>query len=150
MRIVFFDLGQTLEDQGTLLPGARETLSAIKAMRDPNGEAPVLALISNYYEADKPDEVEVFQKQYYKLLEDLGIISFFEPLSERVTISTEVGVRKPNEKIFRVAINKIHKDLPYHHVIFITENQDHIAAVREVGMMAIHFQGPGQSTGEVS
>lgn len=150
MKIILFDLGQTLEDQEVLLPGALETLSAIKNMYDPNNkESPILALLSDYYEAKNSEEIEILRKQYYELLDRLGIRSFFEPLSERVTLSTEVGVKKPNEKIFRVGIDKIHKDLPYHHVIFITDDPNHIIGARELGMTAIHFQGPGQNTGEV-
>jgi len=150
MRIIFFDLGQTLEDNGVLLPGANDLLSAIQSMKDSNEELPVTALVSDYYEADRPEDIEVLKKQYYNDLEELGIQSYFQPLSQKVTLSTEVGVRKPNEKIFRSAIDKIEKDLPFHHVIFIADSLDHVTSARELGMTAIHFQGPGQNTGEVT
>ena len=47
MKIILFDLGNTLEDQerSGLLPGASETLEVIQAMHDANGNAPVLALV---------------------------------------------------------------------------------------------------------
>ena len=150
MRIILFDLGQTLEDNGILLPGAADFLSAIQTMKDPNGELSITALVSDYYEAERHEDIEVLKKQYYKDLEKLGIQSFFQPLSQKVTLSTEVGVRKPDEKIFRTAIDKIYRDLPFHRVIFIADSLDHVTAARELGMTAIHFQGPGQSTGEVS
>jgi hypothetical protein len=150
MRIILFDLGQTLEDNDVLLPGAADVLSAIQTMRDSNEELPVAALVSDYYEAESHEDIEVLKKQYYKDLEKLGIQSYFQPLSQKVTLSTEVGVRKPDEKIFRTAIDKIHRDLPFHHVIFIADSLDHVTAARELSMTAIHFQGPGQSTGEVS
>ena len=150
MRIILFDLGQTLEDNGTLLPGAQEMLSAIQSMKYFEEESAVVALVSDYNVADNPEEIETLKKQYYRVLEKLGIQSYFQPLSQRVTLSTEVGVRKPDEKIFRNAIDKIQKDLPFHHVLFITENLDHVATARKLGMTAIHFQGPGQSSGEVS
>jgi hypothetical protein len=47
MKVVLFDLGKTLEDGDVLLPGAREILQAIQAMRDFNGEAVVLTLGSS-------------------------------------------------------------------------------------------------------
>ena len=47
MKVVLFDLGETLEIQDVLLPGAREILQAIQAMRDFNGEAVVLTLGSS-------------------------------------------------------------------------------------------------------
>ena len=127
MRIILFDLGQTLEDNGTLLPGAQEMLSAIQSMKYFEEESAVVALVSDYNVADNPEEIETLKKQYYRVLEKLGIQSYFQPLSQRVTLSTEVGVRKPDEKIFRNAIDKIQKDLPFHHVLFITENLDHVA-----------------------
>jgi Peptidase family M28/Haloacid dehalogenase-like hydrolase len=149
MRIILFDLGQTLEDNGVLLPGAANILSAIQTMKDPNEEL-VTALVSDYYETESHEDIEVLKEQYYKDLEKLGLQSYFQPLSQKVTLSTEVGVRKPDERIFRTAIDKIYRDLPFHHVIFIADNLDHVIAARELGMTAIHFQGPGQSTGELS
>jgi FMN phosphatase YigB (HAD superfamily) len=150
MKIILFDLGQTLEDHGVLIPGAVDMLSAIMDIRDSNKEPPVIALISNFYDANKPEEVEPFRQQYYKILDDLKIRSFFEPLKDRVTLSTEVGVKKPDEKIFRTAIDKIQKDLPYRNVIFITEDKDHIVAARKYGMMAIRINLPGEAGGEVN
>jgi hypothetical protein len=47
MKVVLFDLGKTLEDRDVLLPGARETLQAIQAIRYSNGEAVVLTLGSS-------------------------------------------------------------------------------------------------------
>ena len=44
MKVVLFDLGKTLEDRDVLLPGARETLQAIQAMRSSNGDTAVLTL----------------------------------------------------------------------------------------------------------
>ena len=37
MKVIIFDLSKTLEDRDVLLPGARETLQAIQAMRDSKG-----------------------------------------------------------------------------------------------------------------
>lgn len=36
-EVILFDFGKTLEDRDVLLPGARETLQAIQAMRDSKG-----------------------------------------------------------------------------------------------------------------
>ena len=41
MKLVLFDLGQTLEDHDVLLPGALQALEDISALRDGDGE-PVL------------------------------------------------------------------------------------------------------------
>jgi FMN phosphatase YigB (HAD superfamily) len=154
MKIVLFDLGKTLADQNVhnqdvLLPGALKTLQAIQAMRDSSGKAIVMALVSDFVRPDSPGQIPVIQEQYYDILDSLGIRSFFEPVSERVMLSTEVGVFKPDEKIFRTVIEKIDEDISFQCVVFITENLEHVVAARDLGMTAIHFKGPGQSSGDV-
>lgn len=145
MRVVLFDLGQTLEDDGALLPGSRETLAALAAMRDAAGEAPVVALVSDYYPAASPAEAEAHRQRYYRLLNDLGLDTFFTPLPARVTLSTDAGVEKPDEKIFRLALDKIRPGLPFTHAVFVTESAEHVRAARELGMAAIRVLGPGQA-----
>ena len=148
MKIILFDLGQTLEDNG-LIAGC-EMLSAIQGMKYFEEKSPAVALVSDYYVADNPEGIETLKKQYYKILEKLGIQPYFQPLSQMVTLSTEVGVRKPDKIIFRNAIDKIQRDLPFHQSPFITENFDHVANSPKAGMTAIRFKGPGQNSGEVS
>jgi|SRR3954466_7586351 len=147
MKIVLFDLGDTLEHNDTLLPGAFETLSNIKKINDDQNQPVILALISDFLPAKSPDEIEAVKKKYYNILDNLGIRSFFEPVNERVTLSTEINVNKPNEEIFRYAIDKISKGLSFKEVIYITENRDHVTATNKMGINGIHFKGPGQEEG---
>ena len=127
MYVILFDLGQTLENNDELLPGAKDTLSSIKELHDSNGNHPILSLISNW---DKFDEgfrlidVKPIQIECYQLIEKLGISQFFQPYYKHITLSTEVGVRKPDKKIFRFAIDSIEKDLPFENVLFITKTSD--------------------------
>lgn len=150
MKVVLFDLGKTLEDQDVLLPGARETPQAIQQMRDQSEEAAALALVSDFDMPDNPEQLPVIRQRYYEILEGLGIRSLFEPVAERVTLSSEVGVFKPDERIFRTVIEKLDEDLHFGDVVFITENREHVLAARRLGMRAIHFQGPGQNSGDVA
>jgi FMN phosphatase YigB (HAD superfamily) len=149
VKVVLFDLGKTLEDRDVLLPGARETLQTIGAMRDPSGEAAALALVSDFDMPDNPEQIPVIRQRYYQILDGLGIRSFFEPVAERVTLSSEMGVHKPDEKIFRAVIGKIDESLRFREIVFITENQGHVIEARRLGMRAIHFKGPGQNIGDV-
>jgi FMN phosphatase YigB (HAD superfamily) len=151
MKIVLFDLGDTLEDQkkSKLLPGARKTLRAIQALRDSEGKAPTLALISDFTMPDSPDQIPSIRKQYLAILDHLGIRSFFEPVSKTVTLSTEVGVLKPNKRIFQAVLKKVDGHPGFKDVLFITENLDHVKKARLLKMKAIHFKGPRESTGDV-
>jgi FMN phosphatase YigB (HAD superfamily) len=145
MKIILFDLGDTLEYKkdsvSVLRDDALELLSGIQYLHDNDRKNLVVSLISDW------DQEPL---KYYHLLEELGISHFFKPHPEKVTLSNEVGVTKPHEKIFRTAIDKIQKDLQYRNVIFITENKDHIIAARKYGMMAIRINFPGKKDGEVN
>ena len=99
--------------------------------------------------AGSPEQIPIIRQRYYDILDGLGLRSFFEPLADRVTLSSEVGVFKPDEKIFRAVIEKIDEGLRFGDVVFITENRRHVIEARRLGMRAIHFQGPGQNTGDV-
>lgn len=150
MRIVFFDLGRTLEYDGELLPGAVETLEAIQMMRDPSGKPPVLALISDYFLTKDPSRIPELQRQYYAELERLGLRSFFEPVADKVTLSTELGFYKPDERIFRTAIDRIEPGLGYRETMFTADTLEHVEAARRLGMTAYHLEARGEPTGDVS
>jgi len=153
MKIILFDLGNTLEDveQGGLLPGASETLEAIQAMRDADGNAPVLALVSDFGEIPAtPEQRQASQSEYFGILRNLGILGYFEPVARRVTLSTEVGAAKPSRRIFQAVIDKIGGGLLFQDVMFITERKSHVNAARDLGMKAIHFKGPGEISGDVN
>ena len=149
-RIVFFDLGKTLEHNDVLLPGATQLLDAVSTMKDPNCEAPAMGLISDYFSESTEAGVQRRLNEYYDILDNLGILARFDPVAKDVTLSTEVGVFKPDEKIFRVAMDRIAPNQPFSSAYFITENLPHVTACRDLGMIATHFRGPGQATGEIA
>jgi FMN phosphatase YigB (HAD superfamily) len=149
VRMVLFDLGGTLEDRDQLLPGAMETLVAIRALRDGDGRAAVLCLASDFDMPVTPADLPAIQQAYYAILDQLGIRSFFEPVAQRVTLSSEVGVFKPDEAVFRTAVTKAAPSLGFSDVLFVTENRGHVLAARQLGLAAVHVRGPGQADGEV-
>jgi FMN phosphatase YigB (HAD superfamily) len=149
MRFVLFDLGNTLESQNVLRPGAREAVIAIAAMRDNHGERPRLGLISDFHEAATPGAIPAIVGEYRQLLQDLALESLFRPFDQAITLSTQVGVRKPDARIFRAALDKFDPAARFADAIFITEDTGHVAAARGLGMQAVHLRGPDQPTGEV-
>src|SRR5262245_16577611 len=88
MKIILFDLGDTLEQNDILLPGALDMLQAVQQLQDPNGRPPVLGLVSDFFPL--PEEIVRRQQKYYDLLQRLHIRSFFEPVEKHVTLSTEM------------------------------------------------------------
>jgi FMN phosphatase YigB (HAD superfamily) len=153
MKIVLFDLGNTLENtaQGKLLPGALNTLNALRAMRDSNGRAPVLALVSDFGELHAtPSQIRASRRAYLQIVQQLGVRQFFEPAAKRITLSTEVNAEKPSAKIFEAVLARAGEGLQLADIIFITENKPHVLAARALGMRAVHFRGPGQTTGDIT
>ena len=89
--------------------------------------------------------------RYVADLGPLGLLPFFEPTDRRVTLSSDsldAAFEKPNQMIFRAALDKIAPGLACADAMLITEELPHVLAVRSHGMVAIHFKGPGQSRGE--
>lgn len=57
-------------------------------------------------------------------------------LFDDIIISSEVGIRKPDPKIFQIALERM--NLAPHEVIFIDDTKHNVAAARDCGMHAIH------------
>ena len=152
MKIILFDLGDTLESQGNIIEGAENTISSIKGMHDSDGESVAISLVSNFDDFDnnrrRLEDVKPKQLEYYRILKKLGIAKYFEPLYEHVTLSVEIGVRKPDERIFRAAIDLIKPGLSFSNVLFVTEEPTHIVAARQMGMKAIQFTPSSQASGD--
>ena len=153
MKVILFDLGNTLEDtdKGVLLAGALETLKTIQGLKAGDGSSPVMALLSDFGEIPAtPAQIQASMDEYLEILEKLGIRQFFEPVAQRITLSTQAGALKPSNVIFRKAIDKISNQLPFQNVMFITEKKEHIDAARKLKMKAVHFKGPGETSGDVT
>jgi FMN phosphatase YigB (HAD superfamily) len=118
---------------------AEQTLTKIQALEDSNGVAVRMALVSDF---DDPAE------DYLDLLDNLGIRHFLQPVTERVTLSGEVGVHKPDPLIFRTALDKIQPGVPFARATFAMENLQHVQAARTLGMHSIHFRGPRPASGQ--
>ncbi|SNS14137.1 Haloacid dehalogenase-like hydrolase [Geodermatophilus saharensis] len=146
MKVVLFDLGDTLEHQDVLLPGAVETLTAISRIRDEEHQPVGMGLVSDFDVPRGPDEIPAIRRRYLAILDRLRIRAFFEPVDVGVTLSTEVGVHKPDPRVFRAALDKFGPGLPFQSALFVTENEGHVLAARSLGMRAVHLApGPGAS-----
>jgi putative hydrolase of the HAD superfamily len=115
---------------------------------------------------DSPDRVEAFRTRYYSderinqevvdLIKSqvgrcrLGIVSNHPPglkewlgdwqlleLFDTVVCSGEVGVAKPDEKIFRIALQRL--GIEPAEALFIDDSEEHVLAARSMGMMGHHF-----------
>jgi len=143
MKIVLFDIECIVEQNGRLLPGVHEMLAAIRSLKDSEGYSPVLALISGSPQAGKGDG-----GRNVNLLDDLGIGNYFEPIAQRVTFARLVGAI-PDSRVLRAAIDKIKRDLPATEVVFISSVRERIEAASHIGIIAVLFEGPVRSLGNI-
>jgi FMN phosphatase YigB (HAD superfamily) len=152
MKVILFDRGDTLEHDDVLLPGAIELLTAVRDMKDAAGTPVAIGLLSNFGKAANAAQIPDLREDYLDGLEPLGLLPFFAPADQRITLSSDsldADFVKPQKAIFRAALDKLSQALPFSQALFVTEELPHIQAARGHGMAAIHFKGPGQATGEV-
>ncbi|MEM2994653.1 MAG: HAD-IIIA family hydrolase [Candidatus Bathyarchaeia archaeon] len=90
IKAVFFDLGDTLvdEDNFETLPYAHEVLKSLKEQR---------------YKLAVVCDTEASKEEVKAIMRKAGILEYFDV----VVVSSEVGATKPNEKIFRVALDEL-------------------------------------------
>ncbi|MEQ9246004.1 MAG: hypothetical protein RLO21_08450 [Nitratireductor sp.] len=77
--------------------------------------------------------------QYLEILKELEILDLFEPVERRVTLSTHANVRKPDRRLFELAMERLGVSPKFEDSLFITENDAHIAAARMLGMDCLKF-----------
>lgn len=71
----------------------------------------------------------------------------WDEVFDGVVISGEVGMRKPEHRIFRHALEVI--GLPPEQCVFIDDIEANIVAAREVGIAGIHHVDPGTTLAEL-
>jgi hypothetical protein len=148
ITIAFFDVGETLIHSGVPLSGVPESLAAISAFETANGEQLTIGVISDYHMPAPPvteAKIEALEEQYRsEVLAPSGLEQFFQPFESRVTISSRAGVRKPERKIFDVAVVRTQKNATLNECLFVTENTNHLQKCQEYGMTPVRF-GPAGS-----
>ena len=68
-----------------------------------------------------------------------NVTRFFEPVEQRVTLSTNAGVLKPARHFFETALRRAGGNVTLEESAFITESASHIRACRDMGMTCLQF-----------
>jgi FMN phosphatase YigB (HAD superfamily) len=141
IRVLILDLGDTLVVGGKALPHVPEALVALQELDASDGEPLRVVLVSDFFPAEPPTAsmVQARFAEYLALLDGFGLRSFFEPVDQRVTLSTQAGVTKPDPRIYRLALTRLGTGAAFGDCLSITENAGHVEACRTLGMQALHF-----------
>jgi FMN phosphatase YigB (HAD superfamily) len=145
IQVVMFDLGMTLIDETSRpFPHVMSALTAIADLKTANQKPLRSCLVSDFTMATEPvtdEEVAALFKQYLAILDNTGLRRFFEPVNERVTLSTQAGARKPCRKIFEKALERLNVAVPLEDCLLVTEDPNHIAVARTtLNMKALQFR----------
>jgi HAD superfamily hydrolase (TIGR01509 family) len=148
IRVVMFDFGQTLVDAHRRpFDHVREALTAIGGFRAADSKPLSSCLVSDFTLVAPPitpAKVRPVFEEYLAVLGAAGLREFFEPVGKRVTLSTHVGVNKPDRAVFTKALSRLQSRATLAECLFITENADHIRAARQtLGMTTLQFKAPG-------
>ena len=137
IRIIMLDLGGTLVKETTLelLPGAAEALTQISQMTNAAGATVAVCLVSNF--EPRPADIQQFFNQYVGILDNLGISQFFQPVDQKVTLSSHTTTWKPDRSVFELAIRRLGVSATLAECLFITEEEQHVTAARSYGMKAL-------------
>jgi beta-phosphoglucomutase-like phosphatase (HAD superfamily) len=142
-KAVMFDLGGTLVDGQSVLPGVPAALETIASFTDATGAPIPLCLVSDYDLVTPPvtpAKIQAKFNKYLTLLEGFGLATFFEPADRHITLSTHAGVLKPDARLFHLALERLGTGATLPECVFLTENQSHVQHCRQVlGMKALHF-----------
>jgi beta-phosphoglucomutase-like phosphatase (HAD superfamily) len=145
LGVVLLDLEGTLVRGGQLMEHVLEALDALRDVRVKWwGWRLPLSLVSNYTMPAGPGPIDpaviaALIAEYRAIVNKLGLTYYFEPPAHHITLSSEVGVEKPDPQIFRVALARLGLPREFAETMFITEDAAHVAAARRLGMMALQL-----------
>jgi FMN phosphatase YigB (HAD superfamily) len=124
LKVIFFDLGDTLVQGKVWVPGAKNLLAEL------SGKGIRLGVISNTADLARPDILKLLPPDF-----DLSLFK-----SKLTLFSSEVHVEKPDPAIFQLAIKRA--AVPPGEALFCTENQPDALAAQRAGMRTARVSKP--------
>jgi beta-phosphoglucomutase-like phosphatase (HAD superfamily) len=142
VRVVVFDLGDTLVGATGPFPHVIETLTALRRVRLTDGGKLTMLLVSDFVDIPPPvtkSKIAAARREYGALLHRMGLQTYFRPMTTRVTLSSDLGIRKPDRRLYQLALDRSGTHATFADCLVITENAAHISACRQLGMSTLHF-----------
>lgn len=138
---LFLDLGETLIHDGQPFEHVIPSLKTISEFQTQTGDPLFIGLISDFgTPSETESELSDQENEFRQILEDARLTEFFDPFENKVTISARAGVRKPDHRIFDLAIGRSGVNATLEDCVFVTENKSHLLAARQLGMKVLGFR----------
>jgi hypothetical protein len=143
-------LEETLVRQNRVVPRAPEALRTLNGFETASGRPAALGLVSDFpgrlpVPADQADGVF---SQLVARLDDWQLKPFFEPVSQRVTLSAHAGVPPPDWRLFETALRRMGVRAGPGECLLISGDREDVAACERLGMAALRYAGPGEPGGD--
>ena len=150
IKIALFDVGDTLIHDGRPFAGALDALAAIAKLKTVDAAPLLMGIVSDYYSPAAPTEAEIaeLERRYRdEVLDPSGLSPFFQPFESRVTLSSRAGVRKPDRKIFELALQRSGTGATLDEILFVTENLEHLEKCKDLGITPVRFGAGSEPKG---
>jgi putative hydrolase of the HAD superfamily len=147
-------------ERGECTPAEFEQLLAARIVRLDGGRVPAEGLLARMFAAAQPcDAMHDLLQQVRRAGLRTGLLSnswgagdyqreLFPVRFDAVVISAEVGMRKPEERIFRHAVELI--GLPPEECVFIDDIAANVAAAEAIGMTGVLHTEPAATVAHVT
>ena len=134
--------GDTLFKDDRVFPHVPQALEVISRFETQGKPSLVLSLVSNYEmpaAPATPRKINAIFNQYVAPLDELGLKEFFEPVEQRVTLSTHAGVLIPDAGFFKKAIQRLRLRIGLDACLFVGNDAKQVKACSSLGMTALLF-----------
>ena len=92
-------------------------------------------------------QMAILSNAMQTLREELEVKHQIAHIFDQIFISAEMGMVKPNPRIFQNIIEKLDQQPP--NIYFIDDNYQNIKAASQIGIQTIHFKNPSQALKEL-
>jgi len=145
IRLLLFEFEDTLVDKsGKLFPHVIEALKTMSRFETGNGKEPVMCLVSLAPSAPpNPDQASDLLAARLGML---GLRSFFEPVSQRVSLFEYAGAERIGGHLFDIAVSRSGGDAAPAECVYLTGDHDAAKSAADSGFKTLVFGCDGTET----
>ncbi len=104
-------------------------------------------LLNSIRSLKKHYKMGLLSNAFENLRELIGEYWKFDDVFDKVIVSAEVGMMKPEARIYQLMLREL--EVAAAEAVFVDDFLENVESAREVGLYAIHFKSPQQALGEL-
>jgi FMN phosphatase YigB (HAD superfamily) len=139
IKVLMFDLWDTLVQGDAVSPRARAALEVFSKFENEAGDKLELCLVSDEETPTPSRKPGLAHDDLIKLLDKLDLKKFFAPVERRVIFLTRAGSVEAERRAFEEAFGRVGLPARLDEYLFISGNAKRLSACRKMGMKALRF-----------